>query len=217
MTTKPLRHEKGRDLMAKTVTRTVTRTTGGAEQAGRGAADRAASGAARKVLSKAGNAVLGAVVDTAISRVDRVADRLDRVTESGGTGLKAALKGRPATSRSDRKDAKATGTVVRARMGAAFSLVVARAIQLLQFLQRLAIQVLQALRRLARRSRTAPPEGEVADVDENGPEHDDARGAGEPSERRQRRTERRRPLAARIGARGSRPRRPVPPSAREGC
>jgi hypothetical protein len=119
--------------MANTVTRTAARATGGAQQAGREFGRRVAGGAARKAMSEAGSVVLGAVVDMAVSRVDRVADRLDGVAKSGGTGLREALTGRPAPRRSDRKDAKETGTAVRVRVGAAFSLVVARAVALLQF------------------------------------------------------------------------------------
>ncbi|GAA1283867.1 hypothetical protein GCM10009609_55960 [Pseudonocardia aurantiaca] len=119
--------------MANTVTRAAERTTGGAQQAGRELGHRVAGGAARKMMSEAGSVVLGAVVDMAVSRVDRVADRLDGVAESGA-GLREALTGRPAPRRSDRKDAKKTGTAIRARMGAAFSLVVASAVKLLQFL-----------------------------------------------------------------------------------
>jgi hypothetical protein len=121
------------------------------------------------------------VVDVAASRVDDVADRLDRVAESGGTGMREALTGRPAPARSDRKDA---GTSVRGRVGAAFSLVVSRAVHLLQFLQRLALQLLEALRRLARRPRTSPPEPDAAGADEDGPEHDAAGEDSEPSGRR---------------------------------
>jgi hypothetical protein len=49
----------------------------------------------------------------AIARVDRVADRLDDFAESGGTGLREALTGRP----TQQKKPRATGTLMRARMG----------------------------------------------------------------------------------------------------
>jgi hypothetical protein len=181
--------ERGRDQMANTVTRTAARATGGAQQAGGELGSHVAREAARKVMSQAGSVVLGAVVDRAVSRVDRVADRLDGVAESGGTGLREALTGRPAPRRPDRKDAKEPGTAVGVRMGAAFSLVVARAAALLQFLQRLALQLLEALRRLARRPRTAPPEPE-AGADEDGPGQDAAGEDNEPSERRTSRAQR---------------------------
>jgi hypothetical protein len=160
--------------------------------------------------------VLGAVVDMAVSRVDRVADRLDGVAKSGGTGLREALTGRPAPRRSDRKDAKEAGTAVRVRVGAAFSLVVARAVVLLRFLQRLALKVLEALRRLARRPRMAQPGPEGAGADEDGPEHDAAGGDSEPSERRGSRADRRGPRTQRSDAPGPRPGRSVPaePAAR---
>ena len=196
--------------MTDTVTRTATRATGGARQTARGVATDTVREVARKTMSEAGSVVLGAVVDMAISRVDRVADRLDGVAESGGTGLREALTGRPAPTRSDRKaagDADKTGPAVRARVGAAFSFVVHRAVQLLRFLQRLALQVLEALRRRARRSRTAPPEPEAAGADEDGPEQDAAGEkepeehlAGEDGERRERR-------ASRTGRRGPRTQR----------
>jgi hypothetical protein len=204
--------------MANTVTRPATRVTGGAQRAGREFGRRVASGAARKAMSEAGAVVLGAVVDMAITRVDRVADRLDRVTKSGGTGLREALTGRPAPTRSDRKDARETGTAIRARMGAAFSLVISRAVALLQFLQRLAQKLLETLRRLARRPRTAPPEPQTAGADEDGPEHDAAGEDSEPSERRESRTDRRNPRPQRSDAPGPRPGRSVPaePAARRG-
>ncbi|MEK6441562.1 hypothetical protein [Pseudonocardia sp. T1-2H] len=215
-----LRREKGRDLMTNTVTHTAARAAGGAQQAGREFGRRVAGGAARKVMSEAGSVVLGAVVDMAVSRVDRVADRLDRVAESGGTGLREALTGRPAPLRSDRKDAgdvRKTGRAVRVRMDAAFSLVVARAVALLQFLQRLALKLLEALRRLARRSRTAPPEPRGAGADEDGPEQDAAGEDSEPSERRGSRADRR-PRTQRRDAPGPRPGRSVPaePAVRRG-
>jgi hypothetical protein len=204
--------------MTNTVTRTATRATGGAQQAGRELADRVAGGVARKVMSEAGSVVLGAVVDMAVSRVDRVADRLDGVAQSGGTGLREALTGKPAPTRSDRKDAKETGTAVRVRVGAVFSLVVARAVALLRFLQRLALKVLEALRRLARRSRTAPPEPKGAGADEDGPEQDAAGRDSEPSERRGSRADRRGPRTQRSDAPGPKPGRSVPaePAARRG-
>jgi hypothetical protein len=203
--------------MTNTVTRTAARATGGAQQAGREFGRRVAGGAARKAMSEAGSVVLGAVVDMAVSRVDRVADRLDGVAKSGGTGLREALTGRPAPRRSDRKDAKETGTAVRVRVGAAFSLVVARAVALLQFLQRLALKLLEALRRLARRPRTAPPEPKEAGADEDGPEQDAAGEDSEPSERRASRADRR-PRTQRSDAPRSRPGRSVPaePAVRRG-
>ena len=111
---------------------------------------------------------------------------------SGGTGLREALTGRPGATRSERKDGEAagkTGTGVRARVCAAFSLVMYRAVALLQLLQRLALQFLEALQRLARRPRTAPAEQETAGADEE-------RAArtpqdGEPGERRAGSAERR--------------------------
>jgi hypothetical protein len=169
-------------------------------------------------MSEAGSVVLGAVVDMAISRVDRVADRLDGVAQSGGTGLREALTGKPAPRRPDRKDAKETGTAVRARVGAAFSLVIARAVALLQFLQRLALKLLKALRRLARRSRTAPPEPQAAGADEDGPEQDAAGEDSEPSERRESRPDRRGSRTQRSDAPGPKPERSVPaePAVRRG-
>ena len=219
------RREKGRDQMANTVTRSATRVTTGAQRAGREFGRRVAGGVARKAMSEAGAVVLGAVVDMAVSRVDSVADRLDGVAESGGTGLREALTGRPASRRPDRKDARKTGTAVRAQIGAAFSLVVSRAVALLRFLQHLALKVLEALRGLARRSRTAPPGPEGAGADEDGPEQDAAGGASEPSERRGSRADRRGPRTQRSDAPGPRPgrsvsaepaarrRRPTPPTA----
>ncbi|WP_433274555.1 hypothetical protein ACQPZA_25800 [Pseudonocardia xinjiangensis] len=209
------------------LTGTATRATGGALRAGRDLPDRAVSGAARKAMSEAGNVMLGAVVDMAIGRVDRVADRLDGVAESGGTGLREALTGRPARSRSDRAGPGVlarSGTAVRARTGAAFSLVVAQAVAVLRFLQRLAQQVLAALQRLARRRRTAPAEVPPARAD--GPDNErPGGGAREPGERRQRPghrpQQRERPAPAGPAVRrtrpaptpaggGGRPRRPRP-------
>ncbi|GAA1297971.1 hypothetical protein [Pseudonocardia xinjiangensis] len=208
------------------LTGTATRATGGALRAGRELPDRAVSGVARKAMSEAGNAMLGAVVDMAIGRVDRVADRLDGVAESGGTGLREALTGRPTRSRSDRAGPGVlarSGTAVRARTGAAFSLVVAQAVAVLRFLQRLAQQVLAALQRLARRRRTAPAEVPPASAD--GPESERPARDREPGERRQRHghrpqqrerpapagpaVRRTRPAAAPAGG-GGRPRRPRP-------
>jgi hypothetical protein len=219
------RREKGRDQMANTVTHSATRVTGGAQQVGREFGRRVAGGAARKAMSGAGSVVLGAVVDMAVTRVDRIADRLDGVAKSGGTGLQEALTGRPASRRPDRKDARETGTAVRARMGAAFSLVLSPAVALLQFLQRLAQKLLETLRRLARRPRTAPPEPQAAGADEDGPEQD-ATEDSEPSERRESRTDRRGPRRQRSDAPGPKPERSVraepavrrgaPPSARMG-
>lgn len=197
--------------MAKTVTRAASDRTGGVKQAGRELTQNAMRGAARKVMSEAGNVVLGAVVDMAVSRVDRVAARLDSVAESGGTGVREALTGRPAAVRSDRKHADKAGTAVRARVGAAFSLVVASAVKLLQFLQRLALQMLEALRRLARRPRAALPEPEAAGADEEGPAQDAAGEVSEPSKRRESRTERHgRRTAPRSDAPDPRPERSVP-------
>jgi hypothetical protein len=205
-----LRREKGRDQMANTVTRSATRVTGGAQRAGREFGRRVASGAARKAMSEAGSVVLGAVVDMAITRVDRVADRLDRVAKSGGTGLREALTGRRTSRRPDRKDARETGPAIRAQIGAAFSLVISRAVALLQFLQRLAQKLLETLRRLARRPRTAPPEPQADGADEDGPEHDAAGEASEPSERRESRTIRRNPGRQRSDAPGPKARGSVP-------
>jgi hypothetical protein len=172
--------------MANTVTRAAQRTTGGAQQAGRELGHRVAGGAARKMMSEAGSVVLGAVVDMAVSRVDRVAARLDGVAESGGTGLRGALTGRPAKAMSDRKPADEGGTAVRALVGAAFSLVVSSAIKLLQFLQRLALQLLEALRRLARRPRTALPEPEAAPRSDAPDPKPGRSGPAEPAVRRRR-------------------------------
>ena len=152
--------------MTDTVTRTATRATGGARNAAGEGGSRVAGEVARKAMSEAGNKVLGTVVDMAIARVDRVADRLDDFAESGGGGLREALTGKP----TQQKKPRATGTAMRARMGAAFSLVVARAIALLQFLQHLAMKLLEALQRLAGRRRTAPAETQAADEDDSQPE-----------------------------------------------
>jgi hypothetical protein len=176
--------------MATTVTRAASDTIGGVQQAGRETTRSAIRGAARELMSEVGNAALRAVVDMGVSQVDRVADRLDAVAERGGTGVREALTGRPAPARSDRRPAHEAATAVRARVGGAFSLVVAGAVRLLQFLQRLAQQLLEALRRLARRPRTALPEPE-ADADEEGPAREPADEAGEPGERRESRPERR--------------------------
>lgn len=109
--------------MADTVTGTATRATGGARKAAGRAQSRVAGEVARKAMSEAGSKVLGTVVDVAIARVDRVAGRLDDFAEGGGTGLREALTGRS----TPQKKRRATGTAMRARMGAAFSLVVSRA------------------------------------------------------------------------------------------
>ena len=205
--------------MANTVTRAARDAASGAQQAGRESTQGATRGVARKLMSEAGNAVLGAMVDVAVSRVDRVADRLDAVAESGGTGLREALTGRPAPARSDRKPADGAGAAVRARVGATFSLVVASALKLLQFLQRLALQLLEALRRLARRPRRAPAERVAAGADEEGPAQDAAGEDNEPSERRESRAERQRPRTTpRSDAPDSRPGRSVPagPTVRRG-
>jgi len=178
--------------MADTVTGTATRATGGARKAAGGAGSRVAGEVARKAMSEAGNKVLGTVVDMAIARVDRVANRLDDFAESGGTGLREALTGKP----TQQKKPRASGTAMRARMGAAFSLVVARAMALLQFLQRLALQLLEALRRLAGRRRTAPAEKQSSDADaaqpeaasENGRPRKSPESRGDRRPRAQRRT-----------------------------
>ena len=197
--------------MANTVTRAAPGATGGAPQVGRELAQRVARGAARKAMSGAGSVVLGAVVDMVVSRVDRVADRLDGVAESGGTGLWEAVTGRPAPARSDSKPADEAGTAVPARVGAAFSLVVASAVKLLQFVQRLALQLLEVLRRLARRTRAAPPEPAAAGADEEGPAQDVADEDSEPSERRKSRAERHGPRTApRSDAPDPKPGRSVP-------
>ncbi|HEY4419911.1 MAG TPA: hypothetical protein VGN22_10350 [Pseudonocardia sp.] len=193
--------------MADTVTRTATRATGGARKAAGGAGSSVAGEIARKAMSEAGTKVLGSVVDMAIARVDRVADRLDDFAESGGTGLREALTGKP----KQQKKPRATGTAMRARMGAAFSLVVARAVALLQFLQRLAMQLLEALRRLTGRGRTEPTETQAADTDETQPEA--ASENGRPRRRPETHGERR-PRAQRRPrpeGQGARPRRrPAP-------
>jgi hypothetical protein len=199
--------------MADAMTRTATRATGGARRAGRGVPTDPAGEAARKAMSEAGRRVLGAVVDRAVSRVDDVADRLDGVAESGGTGLREALTGRPAATRSERRDrevAGKSGTTVRARAGAAFSLVMYRAVALLQLLQRLALQLLEALQRLARRARTAPAEPESAGADEEGADEDAAGEDDEPDEHRAGRAERRGSRTRRRDAQGPGPLRSVP-------
>jgi hypothetical protein len=192
---------------------TATRAAGGALRTGRELPGRAAGGVARKAMSEAGNVMLGAAVDMAIGRVSRVADRLDGVAESGGTGLREALTGRPARTRSDRKDqgrVAKSGKAVRAQMGAAFSLVLARAVAVLRFLQRLALQVLEALRRLARRPRTAPSEPRPAAADEDGTERAAAGEDREPRERRKLRGHR--PQRSERPAREPTTRRPHPAS-----
>ena len=171
--------------MTETVTRTATRATGGARKAAGGAGSRVAGEVARKAMSEVGNKVLGTVVDMAIARVDRVADRLDDFAEGGGTGLREALTGRPA----QQKKSRVTGTAKRARMGAAFSLVVSRAMALLQFLQRLALKLLESLRRLAGRRRTAPAETQAAGADDRQPEA--ASENGRPRKRPESRGDRR--------------------------
>ncbi|NMI02212.1 hypothetical protein [Pseudonocardia acidicola] len=190
--------------MANTMTRTATRATGGARRAGRAVAADPAREVARAAMSEAGRRVLGVVVDRAVSRVEGVADRLDDVAE-GGIGLREALTGRPAPPRSARKAATGkTGPGVRARVGAAFGLVVLRAVQILQFLQRLALHLLEALRRLARRPRTAPADPAAAGAEQDGP----AEG-GEPGE--QVRAPRGRGLRRpRTGTSGPQPVRSVP-------
>ncbi|GAA3049438.1 hypothetical protein GCM10010464_12090 [Pseudonocardia yunnanensis] len=179
--------------MTDTVTRTATRATGGARKAAGGAGSRVAGEVARKAMSDAGTKVLGTVVDMAIARVDRVANRLEDFAESGGTGLREALTGKP----KQQKKPRTTGTAMRARMGAAFSLVVARAMALLQFLQRLAMQLLEALQRLAGRRRTAPAKKkQTADAEDAQPEAASENGGprkrpesrGERPPRTQRRT-----------------------------
>lgn len=179
-------------MATTTVTRAASDGIGGARQAGRETTRSAVRGAAREVVSEVGNVALRAVVDMGVSQVGRVADRLDAFAERGGTGVREALTGRPAPARSDRKPATATvaATGVRARVGAAFSLVVAGAVRLLQFIQRLAKQLLAALRRLARRPRTAPPEPD-AGVDGAGPVREAADEAGEHREPRPGRRDRR--------------------------
>jgi hypothetical protein len=215
--------------MATTATRAASDTIGGVQQAGRETTRGAIRAAAREVMSEVGNAALKAVVDMGVSQADRVADRLDAVAERGGTGLREALTGRPAPARSDRQPAHEAVTAVRARVGAAFSLVVASAIKLLQFLQRLALQMLEALRRLARRPRTTLPEPETG-ADQEGPTREAAGEASEPSEHRESRLERRgRRTATRSDAPDPRPgersvparptarrRRATPPTTRGG-
>lgn len=171
--------------MADTVTGTATRATGGARKAAGGAQSRVAGEVARQAMSEAGNKVLGTVVDMAIARVDRVAGRLDDFAAGGGTGLREALTGKP----TQQKKPRATGTAMRARMGAAFSLVVARATALLQFLRRLASTLLEALRRLASRRRTGPAETQAAEADDSAAET--ASENGRPRKRPQSRANRR--------------------------
>jgi hypothetical protein len=136
-------------------------------------------------MTEVGNKVLGTVVDMAIARVDKVADRLDDFAQSGGTGLREALTGKS----TQQKKPRPTGTAMRARMGAGFSLVVARAMALLQFLQRLAMKLLETLQHLARRRRTAPAETEAADADDSQPEA--ANENGRPRKRPESRGDRR--------------------------
>jgi hypothetical protein len=176
--------------MATTVTRGASDGIGGARQAGRETTRSAVRGAAREVMSEVGNVALRAVVDMGVSQVGRVADRLDAFAERGGTGARKALTGKPASARSDRKPARGAATAVRARVGAAFSLVVASAVRLLQFIQRLAMQLLAALRRLVRRPRTAPAEPE-AGADGSTPVREAADEADQPGEHREIRPDRR--------------------------
>ncbi|GAA1227503.1 hypothetical protein [Pseudonocardia alaniniphila] len=198
--------------MTDTVTRTATRATGGVRKGAGGAGSRVAGEVARKAMSDAGTKVLGTVVDMAIARVDRVANRLDDFAESGGTGLREALTGKP----KQKKKPRATGTAMPARMGAAFSLVVARAMALLQLLQRLALQLLEALQRLAGRLRTGPAKKQTADAEDARPEAANENGGprkrpesrGERRPRTQRRT---RPDAQAERARPRPRRRPAAP------
>ncbi|WP_147258892.1 hypothetical protein [Pseudonocardia hierapolitana] len=173
--------------MSTTATRTATDAIDGAPQAGRETTRSAIRGAAREVMSEVGGVALRAVVEMGVSQVGRMADRLDAVAERGGTGVREALTGKPAPARSDRKPVRQAARAVRARVGAAFSLVVTAALRLLQFLQRLAAQMLEALRRLARRPRRARPEPE-AGADEAGPVPEAAGEAGEHREPRRART-----------------------------
>jgi hypothetical protein len=169
--------------MATTVTRTASDAIGGARQAGRETTRSAIRGAAREVMSEVGSVALKAAVEMGVSQVGRVAERLDAVAERGGTGARDAPTGRRAPARPGRKPLHGAATAVRARVGAAFGLVVGGAVRLLRFLQRLATQMLEKLRRLARRPRGARPEPETG--------ADEARPVREATEHRETRPDRR--------------------------
>ncbi|MHA6793947.1 hypothetical protein ACVGVM_10635 [Pseudonocardia bannensis] len=177
--------------MTRTVTQPVTRAAGGAKRAAEGATSGATSEvareAARRAMAEAGRRVLGAVVDRAVSRVDDVADRLDDVVENRGTGVREALTGRPGRrDAADRKKTAGGGPGLTAQMGAAFSTVVYRALQLLQSIQRMALQLLEALQRLVRRPAKGEPDAEAdsgvqpdRETEKEPPDETDEAGADE--------------------------------------
>jgi hypothetical protein len=181
----------------------------GAARAGRKTAIDPASDIARRVMNEAGRRLLGVAVDRAVSVIGGVADRLQNVAENDDTSLREVLTGSPARTRSAGKGrGDATDEPPKpSRLGAAFSLVMYRAVQALQFLQRLALQVLEALRRLARRPRPA------ADADTDAEEGPEERAAAEeedePGERRGRSPDRRSSPSRETAEPRSKPRRPA--------
>ncbi|MCU1649071.1 MAG: hypothetical protein QOI10_4028 [Solirubrobacterales bacterium] len=187
-------------MMANTTTHAARRAAGGARPATRGVATDPVREAARRAISEVGGRVLGVAADRVISRVEGVAGRLDHVAESG-TGLREALTGRPATTRPEEESEVAgAGAIVPAGIGAAFSLMLYRAAQLLRFVQRLALQLLEALQHLISRSGPAPTGSEAGAGGDQSPMENDTGEDTEPSAHRDRPTKRRgRPSRGRDG------------------
>ena len=131
--------------------------------------------AGMQLLAAAGNQAVKVVVDQAVDRVDKVADRLNAV--AAGDDQRRAAPGETHRSRQDDADGKPAERPVRVRVGAAFGLVVDQALRVLRLVQRLAQQLAAAFARLVHRAEkdsSDRPAGRSHDVDRDESSHEDA-------------------------------------------
>jgi len=152
------------------MTETATRTSDGTSAAGGDAITTAMAPMIRQVvqelLTEAGRRLLDAAVDRAVSTVEGVTGRLEDVAENGGAGLSSALTGRSpeataGPSSDQQPDGQGMASGLRARVGAAFGLLLRKAQQLLQFLAQQALRGLQALKQLTGRGEESGAEQEL--------------------------------------------------------
>jgi HPt (histidine-containing phosphotransfer) domain-containing protein len=143
----PAHDTKGRTMTSVGTGRRSGQTLSGAAGA---AGTQALRAAGMQLLATAGNQAVKVVLDQAVDRVDKMADRLDAV--AAGDGRRRAAPSGTRDPRQDDADQPAAERPVRDRVGAAFGLVVDQALRLLRLVQRLAQQLAAALARLVRRT-----------------------------------------------------------------
>ena len=122
-----------------------------------------ATGSARSAMRRAGRSVMGAAADKAGAGVKGVASRSDRVARGTGRSAARGIATTAATATDTATTATdtakgATTTIAGAAVkpivrgvGAGFTLVVYKIMQILRFLRQLALQLLEVLRQLTLR------------------------------------------------------------------